>query len=624
MPEQPVLRVCALYPDLMNIYADRGNLLLLERRCRWRGIGFELQSSGLGDELDPDGADLYYIGGGQDRDQRLCALDLAQVKRDALHAVAARGGVILAVCGGYQLLGSSYQLDDERLPGVELVDLVTVRESGPRLIGNVAIEVELEPGRSAGPRRLREPWRAHASGARHAAVGSRPVRARQQRRRRTRGRARRQRDRHLSPRPAVAKERLVCRLADRERRWARRRRCRNSTTSSRAPRTPMRSGRREYEADGPRCLLDGDQGDGGRDGGGDHRARRDRRCGGSSGAGTTDTPASSPQATTTSPGTGKPLVTIGDKNTTEQFVLGELYYQALAAKGFKVMLNRNIGPTEVTLKALQSGRLAMYPEYLQTLEHGGGRLPARVQDGGQGLPGRAALRARARPRVAQPDAVQQHRRDRGDGAVRARASPVDGRATCTRWRRRSRSGPRPSSSRVPTACPSSNRPTDSRRPRSSRWTSAASTRRSTQGTVQAADVNTTDGELTSGDYRLLEDPRPRARVGQRRARRLAQAARRRGPGVRRDDRQGQLTADAGGDATAQRRRGGLTSGSGRRGPQVPDRPRADQAVRRRRLTGATAGQSQEPLEPKPPEPRSDSASSCTSTTCGVCTLTITS
>jgi len=140
-----VLRVCALYPDLMNIYADRGNLLVLERRCRWRGIGFELQASGLGEALDPDGADLYYIGGGQDRDQQLCALDLAEVKRDALHAAAARGAVILGVCGGYQLLGHSYQLGDETLPGAGLVDLVTVRSDGPRLIGNVAIEVELDP-----------------------------------------------------------------------------------------------------------------------------------------------------------------------------------------------------------------------------------------------------------------------------------------------------------------------------------------------------------------------------------------------------------------------------------------------------------------------------------------------
>jgi CobQ-like glutamine amidotransferase family enzyme len=138
--------VCALYPDLMNIYADRGNLLLLERRCRWRGIGFSVAASGLGDHLDPDGADLYYLGGGQDRDQKLCALDLAEIKRDALHAAAARGAVVLAVCGGYQLLGHSYQLGDETLPGVGLVDLVTVRSDAPRLIGNVAIEVELEPG----------------------------------------------------------------------------------------------------------------------------------------------------------------------------------------------------------------------------------------------------------------------------------------------------------------------------------------------------------------------------------------------------------------------------------------------------------------------------------------------
>ena len=151
MPPAPdngstVLRVCALYPDLMNIYADRGNLLVLERRCRWRGISFELQSSGLGERLDPDGADIYYIGGGQDRDQALCAVDLAEVKRDALHAAAARGAVILAVCGGYQLLGHSYELGEETLPGTGLVDLTTVRSDGARLIGNVAIEVELDPG----------------------------------------------------------------------------------------------------------------------------------------------------------------------------------------------------------------------------------------------------------------------------------------------------------------------------------------------------------------------------------------------------------------------------------------------------------------------------------------------
>jgi hypothetical protein len=146
MPDRETLRVCALYPDLMNIYADRGNLRMLEQRCRWRGLGFELTASGLGEPLDPEGADLYYIGGGQDRDQRLCAYDMAEGKREALHAVAAREGVILAVCGGYQLLGQSYQLGGETLPGVGLVDLSTVRSDGPRLIGNVAIEVELDPG----------------------------------------------------------------------------------------------------------------------------------------------------------------------------------------------------------------------------------------------------------------------------------------------------------------------------------------------------------------------------------------------------------------------------------------------------------------------------------------------
>jgi lipid II isoglutaminyl synthase (glutamine-hydrolysing) len=143
----PELRVCALYPDLMNIYADRGNLALLERRCAWRGLGFELRGVGLGEPLDPDAHDLYYIGGGQDRDQVLCAEDLATVKRDALHAAADRGAVVFAVCGGYQLLGHAYELGGRRLPGVGLVDLETVREDGPRLIGNVAIEVELEAGR---------------------------------------------------------------------------------------------------------------------------------------------------------------------------------------------------------------------------------------------------------------------------------------------------------------------------------------------------------------------------------------------------------------------------------------------------------------------------------------------
>src|SRR4051794_3501393 len=134
------LRVCALYPDLMNIYADRGNIAVLRARCEWRGLGFSLSASGIGERLDPASADLFYMGGGQDRDQAAVARDMVDTKREALHEAAERDAGVLAVCGGYQLLGHSYQMGDEELPGVGLVDLTTVRAARPRLIGNCAIE----------------------------------------------------------------------------------------------------------------------------------------------------------------------------------------------------------------------------------------------------------------------------------------------------------------------------------------------------------------------------------------------------------------------------------------------------------------------------------------------------
>jgi lipid II isoglutaminyl synthase (glutamine-hydrolysing) len=140
------LRVCALYPELMNIYADRGNIAVLRARCEWRGLGFELAATSLGDSLDPSAHDLFYIGGGQDRDQVAVARDMVATKQEALHAAADRGAVVLAVCGGYQLLGRSYALGGEELPGVALVDLRTVREEGPRLIGNCAIEADFGDG----------------------------------------------------------------------------------------------------------------------------------------------------------------------------------------------------------------------------------------------------------------------------------------------------------------------------------------------------------------------------------------------------------------------------------------------------------------------------------------------
>jgi CobQ-like glutamine amidotransferase family enzyme len=140
------LRVLALYPDQMNIYADRGNIVFLRRRCEWRGIGFSYVGAGSGEPIDPAAHDLFYIGGGQDRDQRLVAADMVRTKREALSSAADDGAVILAVCGGYQLLGHSYQLNEEKLPGLGLADLETVREPGARLIGNVAIEADLGDG----------------------------------------------------------------------------------------------------------------------------------------------------------------------------------------------------------------------------------------------------------------------------------------------------------------------------------------------------------------------------------------------------------------------------------------------------------------------------------------------
>jgi CobQ-like glutamine amidotransferase family enzyme len=166
------LRVCALYPDLMNIYADRGNLLLLQQRCAWRGVGFQLTGAGLGDAIDPDAHDLFYMGGGQDRDQALCAQDLVDTKREALHAAAARGAVVLGVCGGYQLLGHSYELGDDVLPGVGLLDMTTVRHDAERLIGNVAIEVALGSGGARG--RVVAGFENHG-GRTHLAPGQEPL-----------------------------------------------------------------------------------------------------------------------------------------------------------------------------------------------------------------------------------------------------------------------------------------------------------------------------------------------------------------------------------------------------------------------------------------------------------------
>lgn len=137
-------RLLSLYPDQMNIYADRGNILFLKNRCEWRGIDFELTGCSIAEEFDPAAHDLLYIGGGQDRDQKTVANDLVRNKRGLIRESVEQGISLLAVCGGYQLLGNYYELGSGQIEGLGLVDLHTVRSDGPRLIGPVAIEIEVQ------------------------------------------------------------------------------------------------------------------------------------------------------------------------------------------------------------------------------------------------------------------------------------------------------------------------------------------------------------------------------------------------------------------------------------------------------------------------------------------------
>jgi lipid II isoglutaminyl synthase (glutamine-hydrolysing) len=138
------LRLCHLYPGEMNIYADRGNIAVLRSRLEWRGLGLEVTEAGIGDPVDPGAHDMYYLGGGQDRDQAVVAHDLAAHKGDALREAAASGAVVLAVCGGFQLAGHGYTaLDGSRMPGIGLLDLDTVAGT-TRLIGNLVIRCDLD------------------------------------------------------------------------------------------------------------------------------------------------------------------------------------------------------------------------------------------------------------------------------------------------------------------------------------------------------------------------------------------------------------------------------------------------------------------------------------------------
>jgi lipid II isoglutaminyl synthase (glutamine-hydrolysing) len=139
------IRVGHLYPDYLNIYADRGNIAVFAQRAAWRGHELEVEAIGVGQEVQPGEHDLYYVGGGQDREQALIAPDLA-AKPGLLDAVEG-GAALLAVCGGYQLLGRFYrERNGAELPGVGLFPHYTIAGER-RMIGDVLLECELEPGR---------------------------------------------------------------------------------------------------------------------------------------------------------------------------------------------------------------------------------------------------------------------------------------------------------------------------------------------------------------------------------------------------------------------------------------------------------------------------------------------
>lgn len=125
----------------MSTYGDRGNILCLWQRCKWRGIDVEVKELNPGDKIDPTKIDIYFFGGGQDQAQKLVADDLEKTKKEGLRKAARLGSVFLGICGGYQLLGHYYQpFDGNKIIGLGLVDVVT-KANKERMIGNIVVEL---------------------------------------------------------------------------------------------------------------------------------------------------------------------------------------------------------------------------------------------------------------------------------------------------------------------------------------------------------------------------------------------------------------------------------------------------------------------------------------------------
>jgi len=138
------IRICHLYPDLMNIYGDRGNIIALIRRAEWAGLEVEVRGVGLRERPDFRGFDILFIGGGQDKEQFRIAQDLAEVKAGPLLAAVDDGLTLLAVCGGYQLLGRYFKTGSgATLPGIEVFDAWTVA-GRRRCIGDVIVHCTLD------------------------------------------------------------------------------------------------------------------------------------------------------------------------------------------------------------------------------------------------------------------------------------------------------------------------------------------------------------------------------------------------------------------------------------------------------------------------------------------------
>ena len=130
-----------LYPELLNLYGDRGNIACLMQRCLWRGIRAETIELNTEEDIDFTKLDIVLLGGGSDREQMLVCRRLKKIQ-EKFRDYVENNGVVIAVCGGYQLLGKYYQTDEGMIEGLNLLDIYTEQGEG-RLIGNIILDSEL-------------------------------------------------------------------------------------------------------------------------------------------------------------------------------------------------------------------------------------------------------------------------------------------------------------------------------------------------------------------------------------------------------------------------------------------------------------------------------------------------